>query len=87
MFEQFGGGMDDLFAQMRAGNLMDLKVSRRKRRGWVLLRASRVRHAIHFANFNATMQDVMVFTHEMGHAFQWLLEPQPAVGRLPMANV
>jgi M3 family oligoendopeptidase len=71
MFAQLGGGMDKFFAQMRAGHTMDLKTREGKAGGGYCCGLPEFGLPFIFANFNATMEDVMVFTHEMGHAFQW----------------
>ncbi len=55
---------------MRAGNLMDLKSREGKAGGGFCDVLPAFGMPFIYANFNGTMQDVRVFTHEMGHAFQ-----------------
>jgi M3 family oligoendopeptidase len=70
MFAELGGGMDDLFAQMRTRNVIDLKSREGKAGGGFCDVLPGFGLPFIFANFDGTMQDVRVFTHEMGHAFQ-----------------
>jgi M3 family oligoendopeptidase len=70
MFEQLGTGVDAFFGQMRARHLMDLKSREGKAGGGFCGGLPEFGMPFIFANFNGTMQDVRVFTHEMGHAFQ-----------------
>lgn len=70
MFAQLGPSMGDFFSQMRAGNFMDLKSREGKAGGGFCDVLPGFGMPFIYANFNGTMQDVRVFTHEMGHAFQ-----------------
>ena len=70
MFAELGGGMDDLFGQMRTCMMMDLKSREGKAGGGFCGTLAELEMPFIFANFNGTMQDVRVFTHEMGHAYQ-----------------
>jgi M3 family oligoendopeptidase len=70
MFAELGGGMDKLYEQMRARNLMDLKSREGKAGGGFCDVLPEFGSPFIYANFDGTMKDVMVFTHEMGHAFQ-----------------
>jgi M3 family oligoendopeptidase len=73
MFRQLGGGIDELFTQMRGRNVIDLKSREGKAGGGFCDVLPGFGLPFIFANFDGTMQDVRVFTHEMGHAFQTYL--------------
>jgi M3 family oligoendopeptidase len=70
MFAELGGGMDELYKQMRARNLMDLKSREGKAGGGFCDVLADFGMPFIFANFDGTIGDLLVFTHEMGHAFQ-----------------
>jgi peptidase M3-like protein len=70
MFSRLGADMDKFFVQMREGHLMDLKSRDGKGGGGFCEVVPSFGMPFIFANFNGTKQDAMVFTHEMGHAFQ-----------------
>ena len=65
-----GSELGGFFRLMRGGKLMDLKNRDGKRFGGFC--TSFPTHGVPyiFGNFNGTKQDVHVFTHEMGHAYQ-----------------
>jgi M3 family oligoendopeptidase len=70
MFGELGPGIDEFFHQMRDGNLMDLVCREGKGGGGYCTGLPDFGLPFIFANFNGTMHDVGVFTHEMGHAYQ-----------------
>jgi M3 family oligoendopeptidase len=70
MFAELGGGMDVLYERMRAANLMDLKSREGKAGGGFCDAVLQFGVPFIYANFDGTMKDSAVFTHEMGHAFQ-----------------
>ncbi len=70
MFTWLGGGMDELFSQMCDQDFMDLQSRDGKAGGGYCEMLEGLGMPFIFANFNGTMQDIRVFTHEMGHAFQ-----------------
>jgi M3 family oligoendopeptidase len=70
MFAELGGGMDELYEQMRAANLMDLRSREGKAGGGFCDVLPDFGLPFIYANFDGTMSDMLVFTHEMGHAFQ-----------------
>ncbi|MCI0333367.1 MAG: M3 family oligoendopeptidase [Planctomycetes bacterium] len=70
MFAELGGGMDELYEQMRARNAMDLKSREGKAGGGFCDVLPDFGLPFIYANFDGTMYDMLVFTHEMGHAFQ-----------------
>jgi len=70
MFAELGGGMDTLYEQMRSRHLMDLKSREGKAGGGFCDVLPEFGLPFIFANFDGTMYDMLVFTHEMGHAFQ-----------------
>jgi M3 family oligoendopeptidase len=70
MFAELGGGMDELFEQMRSRNLMDLKSREGKAGGGFCDVLPDFGLPFIYANFDGTIHDMLVFTHEMGHAFQ-----------------
>jgi M3 family oligoendopeptidase len=70
MFQELGGGMEALFDQMRDRALIDLKSREGKAGGGFCDVLPEIGMPFIYANFDGTMADVRVFTHEMGHAFQ-----------------
>ncbi len=70
MFAELGGGMDSLYEQMRRTNLMDLESRPGKAGGGFCDTVPDLGVPFIYANFDGTMKDVAVFTHEMGHAFE-----------------
>lgn len=70
MFDGLGHGLDAFFRLLRETHLLDLPSRDGKAGGGFC--TSLVSHGLPFvfANFNGTQHDVVVFTHEIGHAFQ-----------------
>ena len=70
LFERMGDDFSRFFELMKSGELLDLKVRDGKVGGGYC--EAIVQHGLPFifANFNGTQDDVNVFTHECGHAFQ-----------------
>jgi M3 family oligoendopeptidase len=70
MFSSMGTDFGDFFQMMKQRELLDLKSRDGKAGGGFC--ASFETHGVPFifANFNGTQDDVNVFTHECGHAFQ-----------------
>jgi M3 family oligoendopeptidase len=70
MFDRMDPRLGQFFRLMREGQLIDLKTRSGKAGGGFC--TSFPTHGVPFifANFNGTMGDVDVFTHELGHAFQ-----------------
>jgi M3 family oligoendopeptidase len=80
MFAELGGGMDELYERMRSRNLMDLKSREGKAGGGFCDVLPDFGLPFIYANFDGTLSDLLVFTHEMGHAFQMYLSlKQPLV--------
>ena len=73
MFRAIGSGLDEFFTGMRARNLMDLNAREGKGAGGFCDTLPEFGMPFIYANFNGTERDVLVFTHEMGHAFQTYL--------------
>jgi M3 family oligoendopeptidase len=73
MFGQVDPQIDRLYRQMRAAGMMDLAGREGKGGGGFCEVVPSFGLPFIFANFNGTMADVAVFTHEMGHAFQGYL--------------
>ena len=76
--EQHGGGLADLFEDLRQRELLDLESRDGKGAGGfcAYVRAGELGDGgrpFVFANFNGTTDDARVFTHEMGHAYQGYL--------------
>ena len=71
MFAEMNDEMAELFSTMRRSHLLDLKSRDGKAPGGYCSGVESLRLPFIFANFNGTKGDVEVFTHEMGHAFQW----------------
>ena len=71
MFAAMNGEMSELFETMCRTHLLDLKSRDGKAPGGYCSGVESLNLPFIFANFNGTKGDVEVFTHEMGHAFQW----------------
>ncbi|MDG1478933.1 MAG: M3 family oligoendopeptidase [Myxococcota bacterium] len=70
LFERMGPDFDRFFSMMRRRDLLDLE-SRDGKAGGGFCTSFEDHHIpFIFANFNGTQDDVNVFTHECGHAFQ-----------------
>ncbi len=70
MFDDLGHGMGEFFRDMATKGYIDLKARQGKAGGGFCTSFPSVGMPYVFANFNGTKGDVIVFTHEMGHAFQ-----------------
>lgn len=70
MFDEIGHGLGDFFRMMHAKGLLDLQSRAGKAGGGFCTAFPTYGVPFVFANFNSTKDDVEVFTHEMGHAFQ-----------------
>ena len=83
MFDRLDPRLGAFYRRLRDGGFLDLKNRPGKAGGGFC--TSFPTHGVPFifANFNGTPQDVGVFTHEMGHAFQnWESRAQPSVDTL-----
>jgi len=70
MFDELGSGFSSFFRMMRESGLLELKSKEGKAGGGYCTFFPDFDVPFIFANFNGTDQDVRVFTHECGHAFQ-----------------
>jgi M3 family oligoendopeptidase len=70
MFAELGSGIDVLYEQMRGRSMMDLKSREGKGGGGFCDVLPVFGLPFIYANFDGTIHDMLVFTHEMGHAFQ-----------------
>ncbi|MBI1249494.1 M3 family oligoendopeptidase [bacterium] len=70
MFDGMSKELGEFFHLMRDKNLMDLQNRPGKAGGGFCASLLDQKVPFIFANFNGTMGDVEVFTHEMGHAYQ-----------------
>jgi M3 family oligoendopeptidase len=83
MFARMDKRLADFFAMMHAGGFLDLKNRPGKAGGGFCTSFPDAGVPFIFANFNGTHQDINVFTHEMGHAFQnWESRDQPILDYL-----
>lgn len=83
MFDRMDPRMAGFYAMMRQGGFLDLKNRPGKAGGGFCTAFPMVGAPFIFANFNGTHNDIGVFTHEMGHAFQcWESRHQPGVDYL-----
>ncbi|MBR0681467.1 M3 family oligoendopeptidase [Roseomonas eburnea] len=83
MFARMDARMSDFYAMMREGGFLDLKNRPGKAGGGFCTAFPTTGAPFIFANFNGTHNDIGVFTHEMGHAFQcWESRHQPGVDYL-----
>jgi len=70
MFDKLGDDFGDFFRMLRKRNLLDLKSRSGKAGGGFCCGLPAHEVPFIFANFDGTQNDVNVFTHECGHAFQ-----------------
>ena len=70
MFDRMGPALGGFFRSMNAGGFLDLRNRPGKAGGGFCTSFPTIGMPFIFANFNATHQDIGVFTHEMGHALQ-----------------
>lgn len=70
MFADLDPRLASFYAMMRQGGFLDLKNRPGKAGGGFCTAFPTVGAPFIFANFNGTHNDIGVFTHEMGHAFQ-----------------
>lgn len=83
MFARMHPRMSDFYAMMREGGFLDLKNRPGKAGGGFCTSFPSVGAPFIFANFNGTHNDIGVFTHEMGHAFQcWESRHLPGIDYL-----
>jgi M3 family oligoendopeptidase len=71
MFDAMHPELGDFFRMMVEAHLLDLKTRPGKAGGGFCTSFPTYNVPYIFANFNGTKGDVEVFTHEMGHAFQY----------------
>nr|WP_294544970.1 M3 family oligoendopeptidase [uncultured Rhodopila sp.] len=83
MFDGMDPRLASFYRVMTAGGFMDLKNRPGKAGGGFCTSFPTAGVPFIFANFNGTNNDIGVFTHEMGHAFQnWESRNQPGVDYL-----
>lgn len=83
MFDGMDPRLADFYRVMKQGGFMDLKNRPGKAGGGFCTSFPSAGVPFIFANFNGTNNDIGVFTHEMGHAFQnWESRDQPGVDYL-----
>ena len=83
MFDAMHPELGNFFRMMVEGNLLDLKNRPGKAGGGFCTSFPSYDVPYIFANFNGTKDDVEVFTHEMGHAFQnWQSRNLPIIDYL-----
>jgi M3 family oligoendopeptidase len=70
LFSKMGSDFDRFFSMMRGRELLDLEARDSKAGGGFCTSFEDHHIPFIFANFNGTQDDVNVFTHECGHAFQ-----------------
>jgi M3 family oligoendopeptidase len=70
MFERIDPDFSSFFTQMRTNDMLDLKSRPGKRGGGFCCDLPATGLPFILANFNGTRDDVRVFTHEVGHAYQ-----------------
>ncbi len=83
MFNGMDSRLAGFYRQMNDGHFMDLKIRPTKAGGGFCTAFPTFGMPYIFANFNGTHHDIDVFTHEMGHAFQYYQSrSQPTVDYL-----
>jgi len=70
MYNELSPRTSEFFAYMLDNEMMDLVSRKHKAAGGYCSFLNDYRSPFIFANFNGTMHDVTVLTHEIGHAFQ-----------------
>ncbi|MCD7036152.1 M3 family oligoendopeptidase [Metabacillus sp. GX 13764] len=70
MYSELSGETDEFFKFMNERNLLDLLAKKGKAAGGYCTYIADHHAPYIFANFNGTADDLMVLTHEVGHAFQ-----------------
>lgn len=71
MYEALSQETGDFFNYMIDHELLDLVSRKNKNDGGYCWAVSNYKHPFIFANFNGTLDDIRVLTHEAGHAFQY----------------
>ena len=71
MFNGMDSRLAGFYRRMNDGHFMDLKLRPAKAGGGFCTAFPIFGMPYIFANFNGTHHDIDVFTHEMGHAFQY----------------
>jgi len=83
MFDAMGGDLGIFFETMHEGGYLDLLNRAGKAGGGFCTSFPDVGMPFIFANFNGTHNDIGVFTHEMGHAYQnWKSRDQRCIDEL-----
>jgi len=83
MFDRMDPRLADFYAMMRDGGFLDLRNRPGKAGGGFCTSFPTVGAPFIFANFNGTHNDIGVFAHEMGHAFQcWESRDLPGLDTL-----
>jgi M3 family oligoendopeptidase len=83
MFDRMSTPLGEFFLTMNEGGFLDLLNRPGKAGGGFCTSFPTAGMPFIFANFNGTHQDINVFTHEMGHAFQnWESRVQPNIDYL-----
>ncbi|MCQ8242455.1 M3 family oligoendopeptidase [Rhizosaccharibacter radicis] len=83
MFDRLDGEMGGFYRAMLDGGFLDLRNRDGKAGGGFCTSFPVQGMPFIFANFNGTHNDIGVFTHEMGHAFQnWKSRQQPGIDLL-----
>jgi M3 family oligoendopeptidase len=70
MFDRMDDRLGDFYRLMKGGGYLDLKIRPAKAGGGFCVSFPTHGVPFIFTNFNGTDNDITVFTHEMGHAFQ-----------------
>ncbi len=70
MYQEMSKETDEFFTFMKERNLLDLEAKKGKRGGGYCTFIANYGSPYIFSNFNGTLGDVDVLTHEAGHAFQ-----------------
>lgn len=70
MYREFHGELDEFFAMMRKHELIDVDLRKGKAGGGFCTQFADLGLPFIFANFNGSDRDIIVITHECGHAFQ-----------------
>ncbi len=71
MYKELSPETGELFRYLQEYDLLDLVSRQGKEDGGFCWAFSDYKHPFIFANFNGTLDDVRVLTHEAGHAFQY----------------
>ena len=79
MYKELSPETDEFYQFMRERNLFDVEAKKGKEGGGYCTFISNYKAPFIFSNFNGTLDDITVLTHEAGHAFQTYMSRETPV--------